>query len=263
MQEIQLQTDLKYRRNLLTVMAFAGFFGGVALASINIAREMWVIVTYELIYAAYSLIMARFTRTATNLTAVALLLVIPFFSIVLFAISIQQTALTICMWILTIPIVSYLFLGSRLGLAVSVIYVSAGMYLYFMRLKNTPEVSTMTIDLNVVVSTLAVMACAHFYEAGRERAQAKLIALAGTDPLTGLANRMRLEQEFKRLRYSSKRYQMPLSLAVIDLDFSKKLTTLTAIAVAITPSLRSLLFSEKACDKRILWRVPAVKNLWW
>ncbi len=218
-----LQPELYYRRNILSVLAIAGFFGALILASINIAREVWLIVGYEAAYAVYCLLMFRFTRTSNKLNLISILLVIPFFLIVLFAISIEQTALTICMWIMTIPIFAYLLLGSRLGLIASVVFGGAAFYLYSVRLGSHPDFSPMAVDLNIAVSTLAVLCCAHFYEVGRERAQKRLISLAGTDPLTGLSNRMRLEQDFTQLRHSAERYKTPLSLVAIDLDYFKNI----------------------------------------
>jgi len=46
--------------------------------------------------------------------------------------------------------------------------------------------------------------------------------LADTDPLTGLANRRRLEDEFVRLRNLAQRHRQPLSVALLDLDHFKR-----------------------------------------
>jgi diguanylate cyclase (GGDEF)-like protein len=46
--------------------------------------------------------------------------------------------------------------------------------------------------------------------------------LADTDPLTGLANRRRMEEEFERLRNLAQRYHQALSLALLDIDHFKR-----------------------------------------
>jgi len=46
--------------------------------------------------------------------------------------------------------------------------------------------------------------------------------LADTDPLTGLANRRRLEREFSRLRTLAQQYAQPLSLMLLDIDHFKR-----------------------------------------
>lgn len=46
--------------------------------------------------------------------------------------------------------------------------------------------------------------------------------LAETDPLTGLANRRRLENQFARLQLLADRYGSPLCLAILDLDRFKR-----------------------------------------
>jgi len=49
-----------------------------------------------------------------------------------------------------------------------------------------------------------------------------LRTLAETDPLTGLANRRKLEGEWDRLRRSANRYGQPISFALLDLDNFKQ-----------------------------------------
>jgi diguanylate cyclase (GGDEF)-like protein len=46
--------------------------------------------------------------------------------------------------------------------------------------------------------------------------------LADTDPLTGLANRRRMEEDFDRLRNLAQHYRQPLSLALLDIDHFKR-----------------------------------------
>lgn len=50
-----------------------------------------------------------------------------------------------------------------------------------------------------------------------------LRSIAETDPLTGVANRYRSQQEFNRYLRLARRYQQPLTLAVIDLDRFKSI----------------------------------------
>jgi diguanylate cyclase (GGDEF)-like protein len=64
----------------------------------------------------------------------------------------------------------------------------------------------------VVVIVLARLGDAH----EKER------RLARTDPLTGVANFRRLEEEVQREMYASRRYGTPLSLAYLDLDGFKR-----------------------------------------
>lgn len=45
--------------------------------------------------------------------------------------------------------------------------------------------------------------------------------LADTDPLTGAANRRRLEKDFQRLSYLARRHDQPLSVAMLDIDHFK------------------------------------------
>jgi len=49
-----------------------------------------------------------------------------------------------------------------------------------------------------------------------------LRSLADTDPLTGLANRRKLEHEWERLRRGADRYHQPISFAILDLDKFKQ-----------------------------------------
>ena len=64
---------------------------------------------------------------------------------------------------------------------------------------------------------------AHVYETNREKNEARLLELAGTDELTGLANRMKLEETFALYVEYAKRNKSPLAVVLFDLDFFKNI----------------------------------------
>jgi diguanylate cyclase len=78
------------------------------------------------------------------------------------------------------------------------------------------------LDVALGVTLLAIFGVRQGVLSGDNRALRRGLAhLAETDPLTGLANRRRLERDLGRLQMLAVRYRTTLSLAVVDLDHFK------------------------------------------
>ncbi len=57
----------------------------------------------------------------------------------------------------------------------------------------------------------------------RVRLENELTRRANTDPLTGLFNRYRFDESIRRHMYTSQRYEVPLSLLMLDIDHFKRI----------------------------------------
>ena len=96
------------------------------------------------------------------------------------------------------------------------------------------------------------------------RAQAELVRLAATDPLTGLSNRRildtRLDEEWRRAR----RNGSPMSVLFVDVDISSGLTIPTVTPRATRCWRRCPSASTRPCDARSIWsRGMAARSLRW
>ncbi len=127
--------------------------------------------------------------------------------------------------------VAFVVFGTRRGLQVSLL-----IYLVFIGLygnvivdallgrgshPGSPVALSMAVSYAVLITMIRLLA-SRLEQLTRERARADMLAeQATTDPLTGVANRRRLDDELGRLVAQSRRYDQPLSLILIDLDLFK------------------------------------------
>ena len=119
---------------------------------------------------------------------------------------------------------AWYLLGRRGGFWMSLVFISLGVVAFNVRyLTGDSALLQMVVVANIGFSSLAMMVFSHIYERSRVDNELRLIELAGTDSLTGLANRMRLTEEFRRIRSQVERNDQALSLVVLDLDWFKRL----------------------------------------
>jgi diguanylate cyclase (GGDEF)-like protein len=205
-------------------LAWATVFGGSAIGTVDVVRGMNTVAAVEYSFVVLALILIPIFRRTRYLRVWSLALLVPFFTLILYVLSLPEDLLgTDLMWLQTIPVISYLALGRRWGLVCSLVFVSMGIVLYMQRLQGMDTATNIASFFNLVVCTTAIMVFAHIYERNRENEEQRLLELAGTDSLTGLANRMQLEQDFRRLRGAAKRHKLPMSVAVLDLDHFKQI----------------------------------------
>lgn len=216
--------DINYRRSLLLVLSWFAVIGGLLLAATNFQRDINALAAVELFYALVGAVSLVVFRNSKNLTLWSLLILLPLFTIVMYAVQNPATSITTCVWILVVPMLSYVLLGSKWGLGLSLIFVSAGVWLYLGRFSTDERAApvSLILDLNLIICAFSAVCFCHFYEVGRERTHRRLKYLAGNDPLTGLSNRLHLDLQFRLMKKTANRFGQPLSLAVIDLDKFKQ-----------------------------------------
>lgn len=74
--------------------------------------------------AVYSVFLLFAIRHTQQLEFWVLAYLLPFFSVMMLALAAPRSSLNVFIWVLLIPLVSHLLLGRRLGLAVSVTFIS-------------------------------------------------------------------------------------------------------------------------------------------
>lgn len=127
---------------------------------------------------------------------------------------------------------AFVIFGTRRGLQVSLLIYLAFLGLYGHVVIDgllgrgaypaSPVATTLAIVFSMQIVLLRLLASRlEKLVAARTRVDV-LAEQATTDPLTGLSNRRRLDDEFARLMAQSRRYDRPLSLVLIDLDLFKR-----------------------------------------
>ncbi|GAB3274197.1 GGDEF domain-containing protein [Parahaliea aestuarii] len=220
--ELQRRLSNSLRKNVLQALLIMTAVSGVGFAILNIRLNSWPLALAELGMTIYSLFLLKRLRGVESLQRVAILFLIPFFSVMMFALWVPGTSVTIFGWVLVIPLISHLLLGRRTGLAMSLFYMTAASVLFWLRYQQAPELTDPRSLANVTVIAFCVLALSHIYELSRERSEAHLADTARTDFLTGLNNRLGFTEAFERERKRAQRGGSNLALLVMDLDHFKR-----------------------------------------
>ena len=214
----------EHRRSVLRALLWITLVAGMVFAVINFSRGLYVLAGLEVAYALFAGGLLTIIGTTRHLWRWTVAYLVPFFCIMEYALVLPNTSFTVFAWIQTIPIISYLLLGRRGGFWMSLVFIGLGVLAFNVRyLSGDTALLQMVVVANIGFSSLAMMVFSHIYERSRVDNELRLIELAGTDSLTGLANRMRLADEFGRMRSQVERSDQALSLVVLDLDWFKRL----------------------------------------
>ncbi|PCC98849.1 GGDEF domain-containing protein [Halopseudomonas pelagia] len=216
-----LETSQQHRRLVLKALLWLTVGGGLVFGAVNVGREMWLLAGLEIIYALFALSLLRIVDTTPHLRMWTLIYLFPFFALMTFALVLPRTSFTVFAWIQTVPIICYLLLGLRGGLWMSLGFLSLGVVAFNYRYMTDDSWLNIMVAANVGLSSAAILLFSHIYERSRVANEARLLELASTDTLTGLANRMKLAEVFQRERSHALRDNNPLSLIILDLDHFK------------------------------------------
>lgn len=127
-------------------------------------------------------------------------------------------------WVLMMPVLAYLLLGRREGMILSVPFMLLGCAVYFVFLGGVQGLSKadFVIDfLNMVLCGSLMQVFMYMYEQRREEAEQRLIEVAQTDALTGLANRGNFQSTLIRTIAESERSSSVFALVMMDIDHFK------------------------------------------
>lgn len=216
-----LESSQHHRRLVLKALLWFTVGAGLLFGVVNIGRGMWLLAGLEVIYALVALGLLRIVDTTPRLRMWTFVYIFPFFALMTFALLLPKTSFTVFAWIQTVPIICYLLLGLRGGFWMSLGFLSLGVAAFNYRYLADDSWLNVMVAANVGLSSAAMMLFSHIYERSRVANETRLLLLASTDALTGLANRMKLAEVFHRERSHALRDNKPLSLIILDLDHFK------------------------------------------
>lgn len=217
-----LETSDQHRRLVFKALLWLTVGGGLIFGTVNVGREMWLLAGLEVAYGLFALTLLRIVDSTTRLRMWTLIYLFPFFALMTFALLLPRTSFTVFAWIQTVPIICYLLLGLPLSFWMSLGFLSLGVAAFNYRYMTDDSWLNLMVAANVGLSSAAVLLFSHIYERSRVANEARLLELASTDTLTGLANRMKLGEVFQRERSHALRDNTPLSLIILDLDHFKR-----------------------------------------
>ena len=219
--ESQKQLARPYRKAVLRALLFITLVSGLLFFVLNTSRGNYPLAYVELGMALYSVFILWAIRRTAHLERWILAYALPFFTAMMFALLSPRATATVFAWVLLVPILSHLLMGRRLGLAVSLFFMSVAAIIFFVKNRHDPELMEVLPIANIAIMSLCILVFSHIYEITREQSESRLLKMAQTDPLTGLANRARLEDVFEREKRRSQRHGTPLSILLLDLDHFK------------------------------------------
>jgi diguanylate cyclase (GGDEF)-like protein len=219
----QFETNPQHRRTVLKALLWTTVITGVVFATVNALRAIWLLTALEVTYVCFSIYMLRIVDRTLHLRAWTLAYLLPLFSIIMVALLLPKSSFAVFAWIQTIPIICYLLLGLRLGFAVSSVFVSIGLLAFNYRYMSDDYLLNVTVIANVCLASLAMILFSYIYERSRRDNERRLLELATTDNLTGLANRMKLTEVFQRECATARRNSTALSLLFLDVDHFKQI----------------------------------------
>ncbi len=211
-----------HRKAVLAALLWITISAGLMFAMLNVLYGSLTLAVVEIAMVVYSGFLLAAIRRTAHLERWILAYLIPFFAAMMFAMTTPRSTPSVFAWVLLVPILSHLLLGRRLGFAVALFFIAVAGVIFFIKHGHEPELMQPLPIANLAIISLSILAFSHVYEVSRERSELRLLRLAQTDVLTGLANRARFKDFFDREKQRSQREQQPLSLLVIDLDYFKE-----------------------------------------
>jgi diguanylate cyclase (GGDEF)-like protein len=219
------ELDSKKQKVFQVILAFTSV-AGTGFALINSYRGQIDLAVVEFIVAAISfwlLINLNKTESIAQFKRLALIYVLVFFSIMMFAISREGVSITIFAWVLVIPLASYLLLGVKSGFIITAVYYSIATILFFGGFTGHPVLEEKVAYANIIVCALLFWGVSHSYENTSQKVKKKLRKLAVSDHLTGLYNRTMMNQLFAMTVSQAKQNNDKVSLVLFDLDSFKSI----------------------------------------
>ena len=232
--------DTGLRRAYALALAVPMLLVAVIWISVG-ATSAWLRLVFPSLLIYHALLLAAlWTRRARTSTIGRLILLSPvmvvFSRLLLWRLEpdpVSQVELVpVAVWITVVLPLAFVTYGTRRGLQ-----VSALLYLAFLALAGPAAASTLLAGSLELFDVLALhliaivgvllgllwLLASRLERWAAERSRAELLAAqVSTDPLTGIANRRRLDDELDRLMAQAHRYEQPLSVVVIDLDHFKR-----------------------------------------
>ncbi|MBW7471916.1 diguanylate cyclase [Marinobacter sp. M216] len=210
-----------HRRSIMRLLFAVTGSSLVVFACLQVLNGYWWVGAMELFASALLFFGVGRLRATPHLQHWTYAYLITLFSFFMIIMLLPQASVSAFVWVLMIPVLAYLLLGKREGMLLSVPFMLLGGVVYYLHLGRvgSPE---MLIDLlNMMLCGVLMLAFIHVYEIWREEAEQRLVDMAETDALTGLANRSKFQGILNRTIAESARSGTEFALVIMDIDHFK------------------------------------------
>ncbi|QSX32824.1 GGDEF domain-containing protein [Shewanella avicenniae] len=214
----------QYRRSLLRIMlaVMAAIALGLSLSNYSSGKELSFILA-ETAIGIYCLVFLMRLKQVKCIRCWMLPLIITVFSIVVVAIHQRALAADGFYWLMLMPPMSLLFTGLTFGGVLSGVFGLLGLAV----LGNSMRLADQSLDVPLIVNGamcyVIIWSTCHVCEYRRIMALKKLRNIAARDPLTGIYNRLQLEDAFSQLQLQHDQHGESFAMLLLDIDYFKRL----------------------------------------
>lgn len=209
------------RRNLVALIFFCTglTLGGFALLQFAAGHSLFACA--EVLTGIVLLLASRRVRQTHQLELWIYLYLLPLFAFLVYITLMPQASAAAFVWLYLIPLLSYLLLGTRRGLRLSLPCLLFAGILFYLR-HPLPSSAAQWIDAgNAIVCGGLLTLFVHVYETRRASLFAQVERQAQVDLLTGADSRSHFENELQRSLHEAERNPTPLVFALMDIDYFK------------------------------------------
>ncbi|MGM0768169.1 MAG: GGDEF domain-containing protein [Pseudomonadota bacterium] len=210
-----------HRRSLMRLLfLITGASLGV-FACLQALNGFWWVAFSELCASVLLFVGVFRLRTSPHLQRWIYGYLITLFAFFLAIMVLPDASVSAFVWVLMMPVLAYLLLGKREGLILSAPFMLVGAGIYFIHLGQVDSAYLVIDLLNMVLCAALMLAFIHLYEVRREEAEQRLVEMAQTDFLTGLANRSSFQSTLGRTIAECDRSGSGFALVIMDIDHFK------------------------------------------
>lgn len=210
-----------HRRSLMRLLFLITGSSLVVFAALQLLNGFWWVAAIELSASALLFFGMVRLRSSPHLQQWIYGYLVTLFSFFLVIILLPEASVSAFVWLLMMPVLAYLLLGKHEGLILSVPFMIVGCVVYFIHLGSIGSAHVMIDLLNMVFCGALMLTFVHMYEIRREEAEQRLVTLAQTDALTGLANRSSFQHKLSRTIAECDRSGTGFALVIMDIDHFK------------------------------------------
>ncbi|WP_348766803.1 GGDEF domain-containing protein [uncultured Salinisphaera sp.] len=210
----------RHRRALLLVLlAFTALFG-IFFIVINFFAGKYMLMAVEVAVSTFALALLPVVRRTPRLQRWSVGYLIVLYSGVSYALITPETSVSVFGWVLLMPVVAHLLIGRLWGGVLCAVFVPLAAAIFIWRFGTDPVFANPGSIANMVTITCCSYLLSYVYEGSRGEAERRLRRMASTDALTGLPNRIRLEQIYARHMTATR---LPMAMLMVDLDHFKRI----------------------------------------
>lgn len=210
-----------HRRSLTRILFLVTGSALLIFGVLQFFNDQFLLATSEFIVSGLLFLGSSRIRNTPNLERWIYGYLVSGFSFALLIIIVPDASVTAYVWILMIPVLSYLLLGKRAGFRLSAPFLFAGCLVYALSIESLSDPMAIIDLFNLVLCAVLMLVFVHIYETRREDAEKKLFMTAQSDSLTGLANRASFHSKLSRTIAECDRSGSGFALVLMDVDHFK------------------------------------------